>query len=350
MVVTTASIRYGYQTKGGASDMKHRGEVTLKPGTFDASGALQNSVYFEDALREILAAHKWKGLQLAYTFVDDSVYIQRATVPGKLTDQEVLAYVRTHNGTEFDLPFDYSALAVDVLTDTSKKSPATDTEFRLYAYPLDKFDKLSTAFRAVGLKPVAAELTGMAVYRYYMQSLAADGATPPRHVMLTHWNAAGVYVTMFQDDCLVFNRYIKLTMPKHVTSKAVNRLVDDAIFDISKLVEFYQTSVMDDALDDASAIGVMVVTGDFEFIDIAERKLGATFDFDVFDVKSAPEPIAHKAPRRKKAQTPEAPALGHYGRSTRMSSFSLEYSKRADGPVDLKYIDLLGLGLKSAGR
>lgn len=381
MIVTSTSIRYGYQRKGGVTVMKHIGEQPLREGTFNTQGELQNSVYFEDALKAILKRHSWKGATLAYAFVDDSVYIHHAEAEGKLSDAEVVQYIRTHDGAVFELPFEYSALAVDVLTDNSKKSLATKTAFRLYAYPLDKFDKLNETFKAVGLKPVASELTGMSVYRYYLDSLKRTGAESKQHVLVVHWNVTGVYITMFSRGKAVFNRHIRIEVPKHVTAPIVNDLIDDVIADISKLVDFYQTSIIatvndnieaDMMLDEdmdaddedfvkpelSSDVERLVVTGDFDFIDMAQKKLDHVFDIEIYDLSEGQsgEDTYRKKGQKKKRTSAEMSIskddsrLGKYGRSTRVSTFSLEHAQQlsAGNYANLKYVDLLGLGLKSS--
>lgn len=383
MIVTSTSIRYGYQRKGGVTEMKHIGEQPLKEGTFNSQGELQNSVYFEDALKAILKRHSWKGATLAYAFVDDSVYIHHAEADGKLSDKEVVQYIRTHDGAIFELPFEYSAIAVDVLSDNSPKSLATKTAFRLYAYPLEKFDKLNETFKSVGLKPIASELTGMSVYRYYLDSLKRTGAESKQHVLVIHWNVTGVYITMFSRGKAVFNRHIRTEVPKHITAPIVNDLIDDVIVDISKLVEFYRTSIIATVNDNIEAdmllnndideddedfvkpelsndVERLVVTGDFDFIDMAQKKLDNAFDIEIYDLsgRQPDEGVRQKKGRKKKHTLAEMSIskddarLGKYGRSTRVSSFSLEHAQRlsAGDYANLKYVDLLGLGLKSNSK
>lgn len=321
LILTKQSIRYAYQKGAGLDAITHYGEQLLPDGTMK-NGAIQNRTQFQDAVKFLVRKHHWKRKKLVFCLVDDTVFIQDMVIPGAVTKDEAIAYIKTQEGHEIELPFDDSAMAVDILKERHKS-----TSVRLYAYPQEKIDKIKQAFAACGLVPVFADLTFLSVYRYYVHTVPKA----PNHVLVIHWNRAGLYLTIFNRDRAVFNRHIKVSIPEDATKESVEPIIREYITDISRMVDFYHTSV----IKSSAQVEELIVTGDSLYLGVIKQFLTEALGLPVYDF---PKDVGGKHDNKRFTG-------GSNGRSTRMSAFNLELVK--EDKLEAKYIDLFGLALRS---
>lgn len=347
IILTKDSIRYGYQKAGGVSQMTKYGEHLLPSSTMKG-GDISDMFIFKRAVKELVKRYKWRGKDLAVGLVDDTVHIQELSIPGTLTRSEMLAYIKVHLHHTIDIPFDNAAIDIDIIEVKRNASVV-----RLYSYPQDKFDRIRAAFKAVGLNTVVIDLTFLSVYRYYEASveLADGGGKVPKHVLITHWNKAGVFATIFSEGRAIFNRHIKIELPQYQSEAGVKEAIAEAVRDLSRFVEFAHTSVIA-GTSRTDKIKRIIVTGDFPYINLVKSNIKTSINtIKLHDFPELPEKL-QALESSDTARDLEEFAGGQHGRSTRTSAFNLEYIqsiKNAPASSE-KYIDLFGLGLKSTKR
>lgn len=336
MVITRHSLRYAYQSGDTLDSIEVYGERLLPPNTI-VGGALKNRESFVRIVSDIVSEHGWKRKKLVFCLIDDAVYIRDFDIPGAVTDDEAKAYILTQTGAEFQMPYDAPSIHIEVL---STKDDTTNV--RLFAYPSHKVDGFVQAFKDAGMKPKAADLTALSVFRYYDAVLKKR----PKHVLLAHWNRDSMTMTAFNRGLPVFCRHIPLESPdkKSKSKKGVKGIVVDAgvetvlqagVTDILRMLDFYKDSIH----KGKHGVEQLVIAGDFPYIDAAKERLAAAvtipvYDFiGVVDVSQADEVVG-----------------GAHGRSTRLLPFELqmlmEDGSDSHGQAVAKYVDLFGLCLK----
>lgn len=319
MVITKQSIRYAYRKHNMQDADMDCGEVMLPKGTMK-QGAIHDAELFRETVAKLVRKHKWRRKKLAFCLVDDTVYMQEATIPGEVTASEALAYIETQTGYGIELPFDNPAINIDVLHTTQKQ-----TRVRVYAYPQERVDAFREAFSSAGLVPIIADLTSLSVYRYYEQSVDK----PNKHMMLVHWNRDGLYVTAFDRSKAAFNRHILLEMPEAIRFDNAASSIEGAVSEIGRTVDYYHDSV----IKGRARIEGLIVSGDFPYLYEVKRMLHEALALPVYD-------FTYRQKRQTRAAKKSA-------RSTRGVPVHLEPESNKDMQFRVKYMDLLGLSRKA---
>ncbi len=291
MVITSRVIRYAYQKHTTTDSIVVHGEHELPAGTMQG-GAIADAKTFQNLIKQLVQKYRWKRKKLAFCLVDDTVVIRDITIPTAMSKEEAMGYIRTQIGNSFYLPFDDPALAIDML-----EGDKETTSVRLYAYPKDKIDSFKQAFTAAGLHPVIADLTSLSVYRYYFQTTQAASD----HVMLVHWNKDALFLTAFQHQKAVFNRHMKMAAHEEMTQETAESIISDYMVEINRIIDFYQYSIT----KGQARIDQLIVSGDFPYLSAAKSFLADSLTLPIYEF-----------PEER---------------------------------LSLKYVDLLGLGLKNDG-
>lgn len=84
------------------------------------------------------------------------------TVPVTLSKNEIKGYLKTQLGNSFHLSFDNPAADFELL-----EADEEQQNILLFAYPEERLRAFNDVFIEAGLKPEAADLTSLSVYRYY---------------------------------------------------------------------------------------------------------------------------------------------------------------------------------------
>lgn len=376
IIITADSIRYGYQKVGGVSELLDSGEVMLPAETLK-NGEIINPEQFKSTIESIIKdkskKRNWKGRQLAFALIDDTVFIERIRIPGYVSEKEAIDYIRVQDGVKLNIPFEDSALSVNLLNyDTTAKQ----TELIYYAYPLDKYNRFKSLFVDAGLRPIIGDLTGPSVFRYFVNSVrqeSGENVVIPKHVLITQWNRSGVYISTFNHTNVVFSRHIKTELKNPDTASKADVLdtIHRIAVQIDRIVEFYHTSVMSHDDNDgenkrrrggtrratqavSDEIKDVVVSGDFPYMHLVKSELEAILGLKIHDFPEHGQAESVETGRKDNKKTDrqtDAWDVGKHGRSTRMTSFALEQSRNISDKDKMqsqgaKFIDLYGLSLK----
>ncbi|GAA0447652.1 hypothetical protein GCM10008983_27130 [Lentibacillus halophilus] len=269
MVITNRVIRYAFHKNTSPNSIVTYGDVELPVGTMQ-NGTIADAQAFQRVIRQLVQENRWRRKKIAFCLVDDTVVIRDLSIPGTLSKDEAIGYIRTQIGHSFYLPFDNPALAIDVL-----RNDEETTDVRLYAYPKEKIDQFKHVFSAAGLHPIIADLTALSVYRYYVQT----AETASDHTLLIHWNHDALFLTAFQHHKAVFNRHIKIAMDDEPAQETAEGMIDHYMTEINRMVDFYQYSIT----KGESRIEQLIVSGDFPYLSTAKRHLADRLELPIYE-------------------------------------------------------------------
>ncbi|MFC4022543.1 type IV pilus biogenesis protein PilM [Oceanobacillus longus] len=259
MVITNQVLRYSYHKHNNVVGMVIHGEVELPDGTIK-DGMIQNKGIFVEVVNELVHKHKWKRKKLFFAMPDDTIVIRQLQVPATLTKEETVGYVKTQIGNSFYLPFSNPAIAIEFLESDEK-----NRDILLFAYPKDKISTFEEAFDKAGLKPMAADLTSLSVYRYYYLT----NQEKKNHVLLIHWNKDALILTAFRNHKAIFSRYMKMSITKDAEEESAQQLIREYIIEINRIIDFYQYSIT----KGESEINQLLLSGDFPFLESVKSSL-----------------------------------------------------------------------------
>lgn len=260
IVITNRVLRYSYHKTASLDSLVDHGEIGLPEGTIE-DGTIKNKPVLLELINKLVHSHKWKRKKLFFCVPDDTVVIRQLTVPSALTGSEIKGYVETQIGNSFYLPFGNPAIDIELLDADKEKQTIL-----LFAYPKDKLNEFITVFTEAGLKPEAADLTSLSVYRYYYlkeQNKEDD-------VLLIHWNNDSLVITAFNQHKAVFTRYRKLDIPiGRLDEQIAKRIIGEQIIEINRIIDFYQYNIT----NGSSSITKLLVSGDFPYLKQVKKEL-----------------------------------------------------------------------------
>ncbi|MEC5421939.1 pilus assembly protein PilM [Virgibacillus sp. C22-A2] len=281
IVITNKVLRYTYHKNTSVDGVVTHGEVVLPPGVIK-DGTIENRSILLEILNKLVQKYKWKRKKLYFCVPDDTVVIRKLKIPVSLSKDEADGYIKTQIGNSFYLPFANPAIAIEFL-----ESDETSRNILIFAYPKEKLTAFEAVFEAAGLKPIAADLTSLSVYRYYYVSKKED----KDHVLLIHWNQDALVLTAFQRDKAIFSRYMKIDSPEEEnTGEDLRiRIVDEYIIEINRIIDFYHYSIT----KGEAQINQLLLSGDTPFLETAKKRLSDAVTIPVYHFQAEEQPIKY---------------------------------------------------------
>lgn len=280
IVITNRVLRYSYNKNTSVDSPITYGEAELPAETIK-DGTIVNRAVLLEILNRLIQENKWKRKKLYFSVPDDTVVIRQLQIPVSLTKEEAVSYIKTQIGTSFYLPFGNPAIAVEYLDVVE-----TNRNILLFAYPKEKLTAFETVFEEAGLKPIAADLTSLSLYRYYYQTKAGE----KDHVLLIHWNQDALVLTVFQNHKAIFTRYMNIeTAEENISEESAKQMINEYIIEINRIIDFYQYSIT----KGASQINQLLLSGDFPFLSTAKSSLSEAVTLPIHDFKNEELPLKY---------------------------------------------------------
>ncbi|WP_010651150.1 type IV pilus biogenesis protein PilM [Oceanobacillus massiliensis] len=261
IVITNHVLRYSYHKNNTVAGMTVHGEVELPEGTIK-DGNIENDGVFVEIVNQLVHVHKWKRKRLFFAMPDDTVVIRQLQIPAALAMEETVGYIKTQIGNSLYLPFPDPVIAIESIDADDKYR-----DILLFAYPEDKIKGFKAAFETAGLRPMAADLTSLSIYRYYYQTKPKDR----NHVLLIHWNKDAIVLTAFRNHKAIFTRYMKITVDKETDEEQVQQLINQYMIEINRIIDFYHYSIT----KGEGKVEQLLLTGDSPFLGMVKSSLSS---------------------------------------------------------------------------
>ncbi|WP_337019316.1 type IV pilus biogenesis protein PilM [Oceanobacillus massiliensis] len=261
IVITNHVLRYSYHKNNTVAGMTVHGEVELPEGTIK-DGNIENDGVFVEIVNQLVHVHKWKRKRLFFAMPDDTVVIRQLQIPAALAMEETVGYIKTQIGNSLYLPFPDPVIAIESIDADDKYR-----DILLFAYPEDKIKGFKAAFETAGLRPMAADLTSLSIYRYYYQTKPKER----NHVLLIHWNKDAIVLTAFRNHKAIFTRYMKITVDKETDEEQVQQLINQYMIEINRIIDFYHYSIT----KGEGKVEQLLLTGDSPFLGMVKSSLSS---------------------------------------------------------------------------
>lgn len=195
----------------------------------------------DQSLRLILeeCVETWGIKRRTVQFLVPDLYINIRTVnvPRDVRDDELNGYIFLEIGSSIHLPFEDPVFDAKVLAEKDKEK-----EVLLVAAQNEVVNAYVQLLDDVKLKPVAADISPLALYRLYHHSGMTTGK---EHIMLLHFDADLLTLSIFHNDIPIFvkplpiqKESISIQIGESTTHPELNYL-EDAFLEIEKIMNFY---------------------------------------------------------------------------------------------------------------
>ncbi|WP_079509913.1 type IV pilus biogenesis protein PilM [Mesobacillus jeotgali] len=252
IVINDHSIRYVELKQKNPAVPLRFGQRFLPPGVI-SDGKIQDFDTLENILDECIEDWKIAKREVRFIVPDSLVMIRKVSIPADVKEDEIHGYLYLELGTAIHLPFEDPVFDIVSLGTEGKQQ-----EVLVFASPEKYVTEYADLFKAVRLKPIAADISPLAIYRLYRQS---DLAHSSEVLLSVQFDLDVVSMCVFEEHIPVFMRHIpgdlkenwKVKWSKGDSSEQemvyegeISELtfqLEDIYRDILKLMDFYRYSL-----------------------------------------------------------------------------------------------------------
>ena len=274
IVLNDHSIRYVEIKQKNPITVNQYGQRYLPPGII-SDGKILDFATLLNILDECIADWKIAKREIRFIVPDSLVIIRKVSIPGDIKEDEIDGYLYLELGSTIHLPFEDPVFDTIILGTENNKQ-----EILLFAAPEKYILEFEDLFKSAKLKPVAADISPLAIYRLYHH---LDMAVKNEVLLTVQFDLDVVSLCIFEEQIPVFMRHIpgdlkdnwKLSRSRedHSSQELVYEgEVSEIIFqleeiyrDIAKLMDFYRYSLTQGKKE----VTRILVNGDHPMLDRA---------------------------------------------------------------------------------
>ncbi|WP_147803503.1 type IV pilus biogenesis protein PilM [Alkalicoccus halolimnae] len=281
LLIADHVIRYARVKGSSLSGVEVIEERFLPPGIFEG-GQVKEVDTLLTILQECTDAWKLQGRQIVFSLPDTLAIVRRHTIPMDVKDENVLGHLFLELGETLHLPVEQPVFDWHEISRNEE-----ERELLVFAAPEEAVTTLSRLIREVKLKPAAADISALALYRLY----DAFGKTEAEsHTMFLQLSPMLLQVSIFAGELPLVVRTIAIEDGAHLweageesqqqwqgTEEELKASWEPVLEELGKLMNFYQFHYQH---GEAEVTGV-VVTGDHPYTDLFMKVLKNQIDLPV---------------------------------------------------------------------
>ncbi|WP_195572207.1 type IV pilus biogenesis protein PilM [Paenibacillus sp. 1001270B_150601_E10] len=278
------------------------GEIYLPSGMVQ-DGRIAEPERFRTLLKESVQKWKLKDREVQFIVPDSVVIVRKLEIPAEIPDEEIKGYLYLELGTSIHLPFDDPVFDIDYIERHEDKH-----EILLFAAPEQVVKEYAQMLTSAGLKPAAADVSSLAVYRLLYKvndrlDQEQDAAAP---MLSIQFDLQTVMVSIIHKHKVMLLRQFKMNLSIDNWERELNKRgvltpvwtgdesylnyeINVMISEIQRVISFYR-SVTHQHEDEIDKI---ILTGDYPYLDdlaltMQESfgKLPITFSKELFETQS----------------------------------------------------------------
>ncbi|MBP1930225.1 type IV pilus biogenesis protein PilM [Ammoniphilus resinae] len=261
------------------------GERYLPDGVI-REGKIVDIETFEIILEQCVQEWGIQKCEVLFLVPDPVVVVRKLSIPEDVPNSEVKGYFYMEIGASIHLPFDNPVFDYEILGIENNKK-----EVLFYAAPENIVLEYVHLLEKVKLKPIAADISSLAIYRLYDQlglSRAED------HLLCIQFDVHTVNIGIFKECKLVFMRHIKMNIDwaawkRKRDERGVETLswsgdpdylreeIRNMVGEIERVMNFYHYSFN----QGNEQVTRLLITGDFPNLKKIEESLKASLDIPI---------------------------------------------------------------------
>lgn len=230
ILITDYAIRFLELASVRPLKIERYGERLIPPGILHR-GDILDAKELGLILENCVTDWKLKRLPMRFLLPDSFVALKEEKVDIDLKDDEINAHLFMEIGVSIHLPFENPVFdtAVTAIEDGKK-------HLLLLAAPEEKVSAFVKLFEEAGLNPIAADVSPLALYRFYYEKIALDENA---HYVLLHIQEKMATVSIFHHHQPKFMKPISFDVPDYVGADAFM----DVFSELDKVINFYENSL-----------------------------------------------------------------------------------------------------------
>lgn len=285
IIINDHCIRY-IEMKNSAVPIPLKwGERYLPPGIV-SEGKIIDRVTLEIILEECVEVWKIKRRSVRYLVPDQFVTIRKVTIPSDVHKDEIEGYLYLEVGESVHLPFEDPVFDFIALPQQGEKQ-----EIVLFAANREHVMAYADLFDDVKLKPEAADVSSLALYRLYHYVTEKQSN---ENLLIVQVDLDHVNMSIFENEVPFFTRHYGLAFDHQKWEINIGRTgfqqfaykgeledlahqFEEVAKEINMMIDFYQFSLN----QGKSELSKIILTGDHPLLETIQTVLQKRFEVSV---------------------------------------------------------------------
>ncbi|CAM3823513.1 type IV pilus biogenesis protein PilM [Alkalicoccus chagannorensis] len=283
IIITDHVLRYAEVRNQSLDHINTAAERYIPEGVM-VHGQIKEVDTLLSLLQDCVEEWGLKGKEVMFTLPDTQVLVRRHTIPMDVEEDHILGHLYMQLGETLHLPIEQPVFDwYEIERDEEKR------DVLLFAAPEPTVTTIARLMREVKMKPRAADLSALSLYRFYDTWL---GEETPSHVMQMQVFPDAFHVSIFHDGLPLIVRTMNLQTS--MEDWEVNPHDDDpiqwngppekvfsswkdAVGELNKLLHFYQFNYQ----HGEAAVSRIRISGDHPYLERIIEDLRASVDLPV---------------------------------------------------------------------
>lgn len=276
------------ENKGSTLDsVQMLAERPLDAGLIE-NGKIVDEIGFFEFMKVLVKECGLKSCDCRFNVPNSLVIMRRVEFPAELTGEAVKEHFLMQIGKTIHLPFENPVLDIHIHEEFVGEALQVGT---LFAASEEEVIKYATTFEDCGMRPVAADVQPLGVYRYFFNG---DNLQPSRIYLFLELNLTSTNLSIFHENRLEFMRFqhvdilaedwksdTKYTKWINWTYQGdelnLQGMMEDQVTELDRIMNFYRFSQH----SGEKQVDEVIVTGDSPDLATIVRKIEARYDLPV---------------------------------------------------------------------
>lgn len=286
-------IRMAESSSEELSTIKKIKEEPLPAGLIEY-GKIIDEIQFYDFMKNIVSEWGIKNQQVRFYVPSSLVIMRPVEFPAHIKEESIKEYFMMEIGETIHLPFQNPIFDIHILS--AEKDNLTEDSFldeerkqgTLFAVPEDEIIKYTEIFADVSLKPIAADVKELGIYRYFHQMEQVD---KEKSYLFFEFNLTSINLSIFHNNELEFLRYQQLNLETQAWSAILegnNTLnwsyhgneqqkvgtIEDQINELDRIMNFYRYSLHKGEKE----VTEIIILGDYPNLENVFKRVESQYD------------------------------------------------------------------------
>ena len=262
-------------------------ERPLEPGLIE-HGKIVDDIGFYEFMKNLVKECGIKSCDVRFNVPNSLVIMRQVEFPEELEGEAVRDYFLMEIGKTLHLPFEHPTLDIHVNPGRKHGELQTGTMFAAEEAEVMKYANI---FEDCGMRPVAADVQALGVYRYFYY---ADAVQRDRVYLFLEMNLTSSNISIFHNSRLEFLRFQQLGLAAEdwisdttytkwahwaYTGDETNLLamVEDQVSELDRIMNFYRYSQH----QGEKKVDELIISGDYPDISGLVSKIQERYDMPV---------------------------------------------------------------------
>ncbi|SFD61957.1 type IV pilus assembly protein PilM [Bacillus sp. OV194] len=270
-------------------DIRQFGEKYLPEGLIK-DGKIQDHETLSLILDECVSDWGIKGREVQFNVPDAKLVMRKQNLPAELKEEELKGYLYLELGSSIHVPFDNPVFDYVIL-----KRSESSLEILLFAAAEEIVSDYTSMLEQAKLKPVVADASFLALYRYIFHRSLAD---QEEHVLCLQFDIQSIQLSIFHQHKPYFFNHLKMDvdLSKVTFNHAHNSQaafwdgepgylhgeIDDMMLEIDRIAGHYRNNLS----SGQESVTKILLTGEHPELVYVKEKLSARFSVPILIISS----------------------------------------------------------------